>query len=145
VDVQSLPPSPTNAARPRGRILPSDAFALGGITALAYGTTFVYEAGYLGHFGIPIWLIELDLSRVFVAAGGLTIVGSVVFWTLRLLPDRPAAIALLADRFLMPLLLLGLVLVLAFKGKTGSLGMGAGHALSAASGISYMGLLDRPY
>lgn len=120
MDVQSLAPKPVGSeSSTRGRILPSDALTIGGATVVAYATTFVYEAGYLGHFGIPIWLIDLDLNRVFVAAGGLTLVGGIVFWTLRVLPDRPAVLGLLFERFVLPLLLLTLVVIIALDGQPG--------------------------
>jgi hypothetical protein len=62
----------------------SETLLLAAVPAFAYALTFVYEAGYLGAFGLPAWLIEIEISRVFVSLGGLLVLvylaWTFVFW-----------------------------------------------------------------
>ncbi|WP_211472596.1 hypothetical protein [Collimonas humicola] len=52
----------------------SEGMILGAISSFIYLLTFVYEAGYCFHFGIPLYLITPNLTTVFVAAAGVSLV-----------------------------------------------------------------------
>jgi hypothetical protein len=65
---------------PPVRRLLSDALVVAGISVFGYGLAFLHEAGYLRYFGLPAWLVQLDLSKVFVAVFGLLF----VLWALQM-------------------------------------------------------------
>jgi hypothetical protein len=55
----------------KSRSLFSDTILLAVIPSVAYGIAFTYEAGYIGAYGLPVWLVEVDISKIFIALGGL--------------------------------------------------------------------------
>lgn len=54
------------------RVFSSDALAVAALTALGTSATYFYEAGHLIFYGVPLWLIEINATRIVIAC---TIVG----------------------------------------------------------------------
>jgi hypothetical protein len=67
----------------------SEAVALAGLTALGYYYAFAYETGYLSHFGIPAWVIDLSLVNVLVVVGVFATVLTFIVLTFQTLPGGP--------------------------------------------------------
>lgn len=53
------------------------------ITATSYAVAFQYEAGYLSHFGLPTEYVEVNASRLIIAAGAtlFCIVTAMLIWS----------------------------------------------------------------
>ena len=66
----------------------SETVALAGLTVLGYSYAFAYEVGYLRHFGVPFWVIDLTLVHILVVIGVVTPV--VAFFMFMLFPLLPA-------------------------------------------------------
>jgi hypothetical protein len=54
------------------------------ISAISYSLAFTYEAGFALYFGIPLSLIRVDLTTIFIAFGGIILIA----WFLFLVADR---------------------------------------------------------
>lgn len=68
----------------------SETVALAGFTVLGYSYAFAYEVGYLRHFGIPFWVIDLSLVHILVVIGVVApVVAFVMFLLFPLLPPGP--------------------------------------------------------
>jgi hypothetical protein len=80
--------SPVTPLRDRKRLL-TEGMMLAVIPFLGYTYAFVHEAGMNYRFGVPLWLIRLDLSHVLIASAVL-LLGWMLLWNfLDLLPNRP--------------------------------------------------------
>lgn len=77
-----------NRDRQRG-VRISEAALLAAAPAIGAALAFAFEAGFLHHFGLPAWLIRLDLSQIVLAT--LTVAtGSVSLYNvLWVVPKRP--------------------------------------------------------
>src|SRR6267378_2367193 len=87
------------------RSIVSSAVLVAAVPGLAYGFAFIFEAGYLHQFGLPSWIIRLDISKVFVAVAGLLFVGWLLYWLVLAVPIRFLAVG----RWLSALFLPGLL------------------------------------
>lgn len=48
-----------------------EAAVLSAVSAFAYATAFAYQAGYCGHFGIPLELVKLDVVAIIIAVAAV--------------------------------------------------------------------------
>src|SRR6266699_843448 len=87
------------------RSIVSSAVLVAAVPGLAYGLAFIFEAGYLHHFGLPSWIIRLDISNVFVAIAGLLFVGWLLYWLVLTVPIRFLAVGRWLNALLGPFLL----------------------------------------
>ncbi len=85
----NVTPEPGKAESFIRRLGISEAGALAALTALGYTYAFAYEYGYLSHFGIPFWVVDLSIVHVLVAVGALVAVVVTLMYVLPNLPPGP--------------------------------------------------------
>ena len=56
-----------------------------------YALAFAFETGFLGWFGVPPWLIHIDLGQALTAGMSLGALVVTLHWVVRLLGNRPWA------------------------------------------------------
>jgi hypothetical protein len=97
----------------------SDALLVAGVPALGYFCAFCYQYGYLKHFGIPFWFVQVGLPQVAIlVALGIMIASFVWTGVLRLLPGGPyAAVVTGLLEMVGPVFALGLLVWLADWGS----------------------------
>ena len=83
----------------------SEGALLAASPVLAYGLAYAYEAGYLGRFGLPLWLVSLNLDRVLLVTGAVLVTLIPAYLFLTLLPSTSAWIVLLQRVWPLALLL----------------------------------------
>jgi hypothetical protein len=86
----------------RSRSLLSETVALAITPIAAYAIAFSYEAGYLSHFGLPLWLIDLNLSRIFVVLSGLVFLLWIAYFSLVILPAKALVVFRWVRAFFIP-------------------------------------------
>lgn len=67
----------------------SEGVALGGATIAGYAYAFSYENGYLSHYGLPFWLIELSVVNVLITVSALILLLVLAAYGLALFPAGP--------------------------------------------------------
>jgi hypothetical protein len=109
---------PSSAVAPalaaRSQLVPSlltDAAIIAAASSYAYAVAFAYEAGFLEHYGLPIWIIQLDLAHVLVALTGMTTINYVFWWIIELVPTRAREVLPMATSWLAGALALWLALL----------------------------------
>src|SRR5262245_33120699 len=99
----------------RTRQVLSETAALAAVPLLAYALTFSYEAGFVGYYHLPLWIIDLELSRIFVVLAGLLSVLTLVYWLVFLVPAKvrnlyPLVMALFPPAAILAVLVLFVVI-----------------------------------
>ena len=67
----------------------SEGVAVAGATVAGYAYAFSYENGYLSHYALPFWLIDLSIVNVLITVAALILVLVVVTYVLVLFPAGP--------------------------------------------------------
>lgn len=67
----------------------SEGVAIACVTITGYLYAFSYETGYLSHYGIPAWVIQLSLVNVLIAFGAIVFVLVVLVYVLMALSPGP--------------------------------------------------------
>ena len=68
----------------------SEGVALGGATIAGYAYAFSYENGYLSHYRLPFWLIELSVVNVLITVSALILLLVLAAYILALFPAGPS-------------------------------------------------------
>jgi len=108
----TTPSDPSHQSQ--GRDLLTPALLVTGLSSVAYAVAFAFEYGYVHTFGLPIWVVRVDLNQVLIAAAGLYGLWQLVYWGLVVIPTsvlkwRPVVRAGILPTFILLLLLLYLL------------------------------------